>query len=295
MDLRAPILAIVIALLPGLALAQTDLSPEQAEERAFELLLNGDASDDGEARRLFETAGEGGRAEAMNALAAMVGNGVGGPPDLERARALLLRAARLGSIGANMSLADLHVRGAGGFPHDPERGLAYAVAAAESPDLRNAAYAQWKLAMMILNGVGAPADPARAYEWVARAADNGAVRGMISRAVMLATGEGVTPDPPAARDWYRRAAESGELGSAHGLQGLGAMLVFGEGGPVELARGYAYLTLARDGGDENAPRILQHIEPNIDDITRRQAADIAAAWRIEHGDPQPESVDGRLN
>ena len=149
--------------------------------------------------------------------------------------------------------------------------------------------------MMILDGVGTSANSALAYGWVVRAADNGAVQGMLSRAVMLATGEGVTPDAPAAREWYRRAAESSELGSAHGLRGLGAMLVFGEGGPVDVARGYAYLTLARDGGDENAPRILQVIEPGIDEVTRRQAASIAAAWRVEHGTPQPDTVDRRLN
>lgn len=293
MKLRGVILAAAILVSSGLAFAQADLTPE--ETRAFELLLNGEPSDDAEARRLFEATGENGSPEAINALASMVGNGLGGPADFERARALMLRAAALGSIGANMTLADLHIRGDGGFPRDPERGFAYALAAAESPDVRNAAYAQWRLGMMILNGVGTSADPARAYEWVARAADNGAVRGMISRAVMLATGEGVAPDPTAAREWYRRAAEKGELGNAHALRGLGGMLVHGEGGPVELARGYAYLTLAQEGGDENAPLILRDIEPRMEELTRRQAANIAAAWRIEHGDPQPTSVDGRLN
>jgi uncharacterized protein len=291
------LIVVAFAAYASAAGAQTgSLSPEQAETRAFEQLTNADPADDAEARAWFEGAAAGGNPEAANALSVMLLRGIGGPADEARARELLLRAAELGSVGANMTLSDLYIQGVWDFPRDPARGLSHAIAAAESTsNQRGAAYAQWQVGMMILNGVGGPADPARAYEWVARAADNGAVRGMISRAVMLATGEGVTADPPAAREWYRRAAESHQLGNSHGLRGLGAMLVFGEGGPVELARGYAYLTLARDGGDENAPALLRRVEGAIDADTRRQAASIAAAWRLEHGDPQPESVDGRLN
>jgi TPR repeat protein len=105
---------------------------------------------------------------------------------------------------------------------------------------------------------------------------------MISRAVMLATGEGVVQDPAAARLWYGRAAESGEHGFDHALRGLGAMLAEGEGGPVDLPRGIAYLRIAEAAGDRNATIILQafseRVTPEIDEQARR----IAAEWMRRH-------------
>lgn len=272
------------------------MTPE--EIRGLELVLNGDPSDDAEARRLLEVASAAGRAEAMNALAAMVGNGSGGPADIERARTLVLRAAELGSIGANLSLSDAYLHGLNGFPRDPQRALQYAIAAAEgTAHPRSAAYAQWRVGMMFLNGDGTTPDPVRAYEWVARASNNGAVQGMLSRAVMLARGEGVAQDASAARQWYLQAAETGELGSAHALRSLGAMLIVGEGGPVDIARGYAFLLLAQEGGDEFATELIRRFDSRIDQRARADAPAIMTAWRLSHGNPRPDRdpTTGQLN
>ena len=277
------------------AFAQPTPAAEDAETQGFELLTNGDPADDAEARRLLEIAAAAGRPEAMNALSNMLGLGTGGPVDEGRARVLLAQAADGGSIGAHLTLSDLYLRGGFGFERNPALGYRHAVLAAESTsNPRAAAWAQWNVGMLTLNGVGVPADPRGAYAWVSRAADGGAVPGMLSRAVMLATGQGVDQDQVTAREWYRRAAESGEIGSAHGLRGLGGMLLVGEGGPVEMARGYAYLLLAR-GGDEMADRIVAAIEPGIDVQTRAAAQMIVTAWRIEHPAPQPDRVGARLN
>jgi TPR repeat protein len=283
--------------LPALARAQDPtMTPE--EIRGLDLVINGDPSDDVEARRLLEIAAAVGRAEAMNALAAMVGNGGGGPADLERARNLLLRAAELGSTGANPSLTDAYLHGLNGFPRDHERALQHAIAAAEATsNLRSAAYAQWRVGMMILDGVDGPPDPGRAYQWVARAADNGAIRGMISRAVMLATGQGVAPSPSDSRSWYQQAAQSGQLGSAHALRALGAMLIIGEGGSIDLPRGYAFLLLAQEGGDPMAAQLIARFQNRIDDRASIEARSIMTAWRLEHGEslPDRDPTTGRLN
>lgn len=271
-------------------------SPE--EVRAFDLLLNGDESDDAEARRLMEALAEAGRPEAVNALATMVGNGIGGgEPDLERARQLTVQAADMGSIGANMSLADFYTDGANGFPRDPARGLAHARRAAEATsNPRSAAYAQWRLGMRLLDGANGPSDPVAAYAWVAQAAESGSVQGMVSRAVMLAIGQGVPRDAAAARQWYHRAAHSGELGSAHALRGLGGMLMTGEGGPEDRPLGYAYLVLALEGGDQTAAAVIQRMQHLIDDNVRAQAQPIITAWRLEHTAALPDrGEDGRLN
>lgn len=287
--------ALALAHAPASAQPST-VSAEDAETRGIEHLVNEDPSDDAEGRQLLELGAAAGRPEALNALSSAVGMGVGGPADETRARALLLQAAEAGSIGAHLTLSDLYIQGANGFPQDRSRGYRHAVLAAESTqNPRAAAWAQWRVGMLTLNGVGVPADANGGYAWVVRAADNGAVQGMLSRAVMLAIGEGVEQDAVSAREWYRRAAESGEIGSAHGLRGLGGMLVVGEGGPIELARGYAYLLLAQEGGDPLAGRIMGAIEGRIDDRTRAAAQIIVSAWRIEHPTPQPDRMGARLN
>jgi len=259
------------------------LTPADAEAQGLDLLANGGPSSLDEARQLLEFAAEAGRPEAMNALSYMLLQGMGGDADIERGRALLEQAAANGSVGANLTLSEAHIAGNGGYPRDVERGFAYALAAAESPlNVRAAAYAQWRVGMLVLQGMGVEADAAGAYRWVARSADNGSVSGMISRAVMLATGEGVAADPAQARIWYQRAAESGEVGSAHALRGLGGMLVFGEGGAVDLPRGYAYLTLARDAGDPIAARVLARVEGRMTEDARNAAAAIAEAFSRAH-------------
>jgi TPR repeat protein len=136
--------------------------------------------------------------------------------------------------------------------------------------------------MMHLEGIGTPANAAEAYRWVVRASENGGVRGMISRAVMLATGQGVAEDDQAARLWYQRAAESGDVMFAHGLRGLGAMLVSGEGGPADVPRGIAYLRIAQAGRDANAARILESLRDRITPEVDRQAREISRQWMREH-------------
>ncbi|MEQ1810213.1 MAG: tetratricopeptide repeat protein [Terricaulis sp.] len=293
----ALVLVAAFALAGAPAHAQ-DPTATPEEIRGMDLLVNNDPSDDAEARRLLEIASEQDRPEAINALPNMVGNGLGGPEDDERAFALMQRAGELGSIGANLTLAEIYTRGAGDIAPDPALGLRHAIAAAEATsNSRSAAWAQWRLGMRYLDGENTAADPVRAYEWISRSSENGGVQGMLSRAVMLARGEGVAQDAAAARVWYQRAAESDSIGSAHALRGLGAMLIIGEGGPVDIPRGYAYLLLAEEGGDEMAPRLLQRFDSVVDARAREHATSIMAAWRINHGNPRPDRdpATGQLN
>lgn len=237
-----------------------------------------------EARIWFRKASDAGDAEGMNNYATMLLMGLGGPADESAGRQLRDRAAARGSVAANLSIAERYLRGGEGYPLDRARALQLVRTAAEAPSAM-AGYAQWRLGMMYLQGVGTSADPAEAYRWVVRASDGGDVHAMISRGVMLATGEGVAEDDAAARIWYQRAAESGDVNFAHGMRGLGAMLVSGEGGPVDLPRGIAYLKIARAANDANAARLLEtwrdRITPEID----RQSLEIANRWMAEHLPP----------
>ncbi|HYG31285.1 MAG TPA: tetratricopeptide repeat protein [Allosphingosinicella sp.] len=253
--------------------AQNDLGTRLLDMR--------DPARQAEARRWFQRASDSGNAEARNNLATMLMFGIGGPADEAGGRRLMEEAAQMGSIGARLSLAERYLQGGDGYPRDHGRAYEQIRAAAGSSGPARL-YAQWRLAMMHLQGVGTPRDPQEAYRLLVSASEAGGVEAMISRAVMLATGEGVAEDDGAARRWYQRAAESGERGFEHALRGLGSMLAAGEGGPVDLPRGIAYLRIAQAAGDENAAAILQafsdRITPEIDEQARR----IAGEWMRRH-------------
>ncbi len=254
---------------------------EAQNELGARLLQSEDPAHHEEARRVFESAAAAGDAEAKNNLATVMALGIGGPADEGRGRALREEAARLGSVGAHLSLAEHYLRGVGGYPRDPSRAFEHVrtAAALASPI---ADYAQWRLAMMHLEGVGTARDPVEAYRLLVIASDAGGVHAMISRAVMLATGEGVAEDDAAARSLYRRAAESGEVRFAHALRGLGAMLVTGEGGSAALPRGIAYLRIAPAGGDADARTLLERWDDRITPEVHAEAVRISEAWIAEH-------------
>jgi len=234
-----------------------------------------------EARRWLRRAADAGSAEAKNSLATALLMGLGGAVDAAEGRRLQEEAAREGSVGANLSLGERYVRGVEGYPRDPARGFAHIQTAARS-NQPGSDFAQWRLAMMHLEGIGTPRNSEEAYRILVASSEAGGVRAMISRAVMLATGDGVAKDPVAARHWYQKAAESGQHGFEHGLRGLGAMMAVGEGGAVELARGVAYLRIASAAGDQTASRVLDMlasaITPQIDDEAKR----LAGEWMQRH-------------
>ncbi|NBB14139.1 hypothetical protein GVN21_02065 [Caulobacter sp. SLTY] len=142
--------------------------------------------------------------------------------------------------------------------------------------------AQWYYGMYLLNGDGVDRDQQAAWIWVKRSAEGGFVNGQISAAVMLATGEGVAEDDVAAREWYRKASEQP---SAHALRGLGTMLLTGEGGAQDPFRGYAYIEMARDGGDRNAGLIMQRL-PALTSEERQKVEAIKVEWKRAFGDPR---------
>jgi TPR repeat protein len=139
--------------------------------------------------------------------------------------------------------------------------------------------AQWRYAMLLREGRGAPLDLPAAYHWAHRSAEGGYIDGMISTAVMLATAEGVEENDVEAREWYLRAADRG---SAHALRGLGFMHLNGEGGAQDVPRGWAYISIAAERGDETAQRYAPQLEPQIPDDLKREAELIRASWLTAH-------------
>ncbi len=137
---------------------------------------------------------------------------------------------------------------------------------------------QWQIGMRYLRGDGTRANARTAYRWIAKGAANGSSNAMISRAVMLATGDGVREDDVAARASYTEAIALRDGNLGHALRGLGGMLYFGEGGPVDRLEGCAYLTTAFQFGDEMAQVMLEEILPQTSSADEEACVARAAEW-----------------
>jgi TPR repeat protein len=257
----------------GDAAAQNDL--------AGRLFRPDDPAHHAEVRELWRRSAEAGNAEGKANYALVLMEGIGGPADVERGRRLRAEAAAEGSVSANMTLAARYLGGEEGYPRDPVRATAHLRVVATSSTPR-APYAQWRLGLMYYHGAGTAVDHAEAYRWFVRSADGGEAQGMASRAVMLALGQGVAENDPEARIWYRRAAETGRDGFENGLRGLGWMLATGEGGPIDLPTGIAYLMLANAAGAENAELLLGRLRDRITPEIEARARAIGSRWIEEH-------------
>lgn len=289
--------AMLVCLAPGPASAQAAL-PTQPAGVAIDAKAAGDLAATivterqiaryPEARALATRAFEGGEAEAGNLLSMMFHLGLGGPADPKRAMAVRAAAAEAGSVGANMTLAEAHRTGGGPYRKDAKAAFRYMSAAARTEAARGKgeAVAGYRLAMMLREGIGTRKDLAASYAWVVRASETGHGDAMISRAVMLATGEGVATDAAAARRWYEAAAAVPGSNHAHALRGLGGMLAFGQGGPVDLPRATAYLAISKVRGDPYAGALLDAVRPRLDDSMRKEADRIMRQWLADENKPR---------
>lgn len=92
------------------------------------------------------------------------------------------------------------------------------IAAAEGGD----ADAQFELYIYFLQGVGVPADAAKAKGWLERAAAANHPRALFNIGARYASGEEGEPDKRKAAEWYERAAKHG---SARAAATLGVMIL----------------------------------------------------------------------
>ena len=81
--------------------------------------------------------------------------------------------------------------------------------------------AQAGLAYMYLTGLGLARDDQEALKWYRKAADLGDSNAQYSLGVLYAQGRGVSMDEALALDWYRKAAEQGNARALEALQRLG--------------------------------------------------------------------------
>lgn len=74
-------------------------------------------------------------------------------------------------------------------------------------------------------------------------------------ATSYALGDGVEKNEQRARKWYARAAKAGNLTSDFDLA---MMLLYGEGGPIDLEKGRALLEEAAEKGEPMAQKVLAY-------------------------------------
>lgn len=99
-----------------------------------------------------------------------------GPPRSDAMRAMLRRAAELGSVRAQAELAGLLTAGYGGFAENDIEARAWCIRAAEGGDVG----AQARLGSMLLRGQGGPAATDEGLAWLERAAANDRSSGLMA-------------------------------------------------------------------------------------------------------------------
>ncbi len=86
--------------------------------------------------------------------------------------------------------------------------------------------AEYRYALMLLEGRGMAADPKRAFEWLKKAAEGGWPDAQNELAVAYESGRPVPADSAAAAGWFRKAAEQGH---AEAMMSLAFLYAEGKG------------------------------------------------------------------
>ena len=185
--------------------------------------------------------------------------GVAGTVDDARARELLEAAVADGGPYALMWLARVHSTGRMGYARDQRR--ARELAGSVIRRVRRAAESGVLEAVFLMGtaydeGLGVPADPARAAIWHRRAAEGGHVLGAHVLGNQYAEGRGVAEDPERAVEWWMRAAEAGD---AIPQLRLGEAFEAGHGVARDPVRARMWYERAAGKGNEQAREALARI------------------------------------
>ena len=134
--------------------------------------------------------------------------------------------------------------------------------------------ARCSLGYMFMNGLGTPADPAKAFRLYRIAAEGGNKDGMFHAGVCLEFGEGTEADLKKAAAWYRRAAEKGDAESAYRLG-----IILSEGGDgigKDPAGSFEWTVKAAAGGFPDA--MVQAATDYLTGYGTEQSREEAVKW-----------------
>lgn len=145
-------------------------------------------------------------------------------------------------------------------------------------------------------GVGAAQDRAEAARWFRMAAEQGDARAQYWLGLMLAAGVGIPAEPEAARDWLGKASDQGHPGAADALPLVGLARV----GPATPERAAVAEPLPAPGSPELARAVQSHLmalgyDPGyIDGIVGRLTIAAVRAYQRDHGQDPDGEVDQAL-
>ncbi|MEZ5849292.1 MAG: protein kinase [Hyphomicrobiaceae bacterium] len=274
---------------------QTESGSRQTDDAFRDALQlatgSGGTQDYARARPLFETAANGGRADAMNWLGRIYLNGLGTAADPAKAWSWFERAANAGDVASMAQLGQLFYNGQG-VTKDLTKARDWFARAAAAGNTAS----QHQLGTIYYHGIGTAKDLTKAIDYFSRAARNGDVQSMLNLAHIYRTGAGGgQADLTKAREWYERAAAAGHSGAMNQLgvifnDGLGvaknpatARSWFERG--VTNGNTFAMWNLARllnsgAGGKADYPRTAQLLlsaakQGGLDQVNRELAGNMA--------------------
>jgi len=158
------------------------------------------------------------------------------------------KAVDKGSSAAMVELGVLYGTGTG-VAKDEEQARKLFQRAAEAGNPRGVSN------LAALGGIGAPSDPARSRELLAKAAETNA-EAQYQLGLMLAEGAGGPKDDAGARALFEKAAAQNHVGA---LDMMGQFAQEGRGGSKDAAAAKAYYQRAAALGDEDAKKALERL------------------------------------
>jgi TPR repeat protein len=111
------------------------------------------------------------------------------------------------------------------------------------------AFAQYRLSMMLLDGIGVSQDISSAVVWLQRAAEQGLPKAESQMGAIHEHGIGVSQDYVESVSWYKKAADQGD---EDGLFGLGTCYEYGLGVDQDYSRAAVLYSEAADRGSVSA-------------------------------------------
>lgn len=213
-----------------------------------------------EALRLWRKALDFGFEPANTLIGQAYVSGVGTPADGPKAVEVLKASAAAGHVPAMLLLARLYhhqvPKQPAGIPLDLEKAAAYYGAAARAGNL-DATYAYGR---MLDLGEGTPRAPEKAFVLYKEAAVKGHVEAQNALATFFYQGEVVPQNFSTARQLFQAAARGRQPDA---MFNLAVMLAQGQGGDKDLAAAYAWCSLSKSLGHEQAAAALPAIAAKL--------------------------------
>jgi uncharacterized protein len=116
------------------------------------------------------------------------------------------------------------------------------------------AYGKFLLGVMKVKGLAGPKDEAAGIALIAEGAEANISDAQKALGMVYQLGHGVAVNYPKAIYWYKRSVVSNNLIA---MLYLGGMYIYGQGVPIDLSRGYAYVSLAAERGNEKAKETIE--------------------------------------